>query len=93
MAFAVDPLLVLVLTLNFLLLGTSRLRAAIGASALQGALLGAIAVTLHGVPALRPIAVRVPQWRYASYGSWRRDSVRRCAAIPQAGAISFTSGM
>jgi hydrogenase-4 component E len=40
LAPAVDPLLVVVLLLNFLLLGTSRLRAVIHASAAQGALLG-----------------------------------------------------
>jgi len=57
MSSAVDPLLVLVLMLNFLLLGTSRLRAAIGASALQGALLGALTVFVHGAPAARPMVV------------------------------------
>jgi hydrogenase-4 component E len=57
MSSAVDPVLVLVLMLNFLLLGTSRLRGAIGASALQGALLGLLTVLVHGVPDLRPIAV------------------------------------
>lgn len=53
----VDPLLVLILMLNFLLLGTSRLKTAISASALQGALLGAVTVGVHGSFALRPIAV------------------------------------
>jgi len=53
----VDPLLVLILMLNFLLLGTSRLRTAISTSALQGALLGAVTIGLHATPALRPIAV------------------------------------
>ena len=57
MAAAVDPLLVLVLMLNFLLLGTSRLRAAITASALQGALLGALLVFVHGTASPRPILV------------------------------------
>ena len=56
---AVDPLLVFALVLNFLLLGTSRLRAAINASALQGALLGVLTVIVHGSPALRPILVGV----------------------------------
>jgi hydrogenase-4 component E len=54
---AVDPLLVLVLMLNFLMLGTSRLRTAINASAAQGALLGVLAVVLHGSLALRPVLV------------------------------------
>lgn len=57
MSSAVDPLLVLILILNFLLLGTSRLRAAINASALQGALLGVVTVFVHGAPAVRPVAV------------------------------------
>jgi hydrogenase-4 component E len=43
--------------LNFLLLGTSRLRTAISTSALQGALLGLVTVALHDSPALRPVAV------------------------------------
>jgi hydrogenase-4 component E len=57
MARAVDPLLVLVMLLNFLLLGTSRLRSAIGASALQGALLGVLTVFVHGGLAPRSMMV------------------------------------
>jgi hydrogenase-4 component E len=57
MSRGVDPLLVLIMMLNFLLLGTSRLRAAIGASALQGALLGLLTVFVHSGPALRPLLV------------------------------------
>jgi hydrogenase-4 component E len=57
MSRAVDPLLVLVMLLNFLVLGTSRLRAAIGASALQGALLGLLTVSVHGGWAARPMLV------------------------------------
>jgi hydrogenase-4 component E len=45
---AVDPLLVLVLLLNFFILGTSRLRAVIDGSALQGILLGVLVVLVHG---------------------------------------------
>jgi hydrogenase-4 component E len=45
---SVDPLLVLVLLLNFFVLGTSRLRAAISGSALQGVVLGALTVAVHG---------------------------------------------
>jgi len=48
----VDPILVAVLVLNFRLLGTSRLRTAINASAMQGALIGLLAVVMHG--ALEP---------------------------------------
>jgi hydrogenase-4 component E len=54
---AVDPIVVLVLMLNFLLLGASRLRTAIQASALQGALLGSLAILIQPVLELRPIAV------------------------------------
>src|SRR5262245_6339160 len=59
MSTAVDPVLVLILLLNFLLLGASRLRTAINASALQGALLGLLVVLVHGAPALRPVLVGV----------------------------------
>ena len=57
MSATVDPLLVVILMLNFLLLGTSRLRSAINASAAQGALLGFLTAFVHGEPAVRPIAV------------------------------------
>ncbi len=59
MSTAVDPILVLILLLNFLLLGASRLRTAINASALQGALLGVLTVLVHGGLALRPILLGV----------------------------------
>ena len=51
MTSSLDPLLVLVLLLNLFLLGTSRLRAVIGGSALQGVVLGvlAFAVLFMGV--------------------------------------------
>jgi len=45
---AVDPVLVLVLLLNFFVLGTSRIHAVINAAALQGAVLGALALLMHG---------------------------------------------
>ena len=48
MSRAVDPLLVLVLLLNFFILGTSRLRAVIDGSALQGVLLGILVIFVHG---------------------------------------------
>jgi hydrogenase-4 component E len=57
MTHGVDSLLVLIMMLNFLLLGTSRLRAAIGASGLQGALLGVLTVSVHGGLAPRPLLV------------------------------------
>jgi len=43
-----DPLLVVVLLLNLFTLGTTRLRAVIGASAMQGVVLGVLTVTAHG---------------------------------------------
>jgi len=43
----VDPLLVAVLLTNFFVLGTSRLRAAITGTALQGSILGVLALFVH----------------------------------------------
>jgi hydrogenase-4 component E len=43
-----DPLLVVIMLLNLFVLGTSRLRSVIGASALQGVALGVLTVTAHG---------------------------------------------
>lgn len=51
----VDPVLVLVLLLNFFALGASRLRAVINAAAAQGFLLGGLAILLHGEHGLRPV--------------------------------------
>jgi hydrogenase-4 component E len=45
---AIDPLLVVVLLLNLFALGTSRLRAAINSSAVQGVVLGLVTVAVHG---------------------------------------------
>src|SRR5512132_464661 len=42
-----DPLLVIVLLLNLFVLGANRLRAVIGATALQGVCLGILTVTAH----------------------------------------------
>ena len=47
MSRAVDPLLVVILLLNFALLGTSRLRAVINGTAAQGVALGALLVAVH----------------------------------------------
>ncbi len=44
---AIDPLLVMVLLLNFFLLGTSRLQAVINGSAAQGVLLGLLTLFVH----------------------------------------------
>jgi hydrogenase-4 component E len=53
----VDPLLVVVLLLNFFMLGTSRLRAVITVSALQGIVIGALSVPMHQGLALGAIAM------------------------------------
>jgi len=47
MSAAIAPLLVLVLLSNFFVLATSRLRAVVNVSALQGAILGVLAVVVH----------------------------------------------
>src|SRR5437870_13041490 len=43
----IDPLLILVLALNFVALGVSRIRAVINAAALQGILLGIMPLLIH----------------------------------------------
>jgi hydrogenase-4 component E len=48
MAAFADPLLVVLLLVNFFLLGTSRLRALIRGSAAQGLLLGLLVISVHG---------------------------------------------
>jgi hydrogenase-4 component E len=72
---AVDPLLVLILLLNFLLLGASRLRTAIHASAFQGALLGLLTVLVHG--ALDPRAILVGAAAIAIKGALIPSMLRR----------------
>jgi hydrogenase-4 component E len=57
MSRAVDPLLALVLVINFFVLGASRLRSVISASALQGVVLGVLVVVVHGGLALQQAAV------------------------------------
>jgi hydrogenase-4 component E len=57
MADIVDPLLVCVLLLNFFMLGTSRMRAIINGSAVQGVLLGAVALFAHGKFGLQPVLI------------------------------------
>jgi hydrogenase-4 component E len=54
---SLDPLLVVVLLLNFFLLGTSRLRAVIAGSAFQGVVLGILAFVVHGHAAWEPFVV------------------------------------
>ena len=45
---ATDPLLVILLLVNFFMLGTSRLRALISGSAAQGVLLALLVIAIHG---------------------------------------------
>jgi hydrogenase-4 component E len=59
MSHVVDPLLVLVLLSNFFVLGTSRLRAIINATAAQGVLLGSLAILVHHELTPRPVLVAV----------------------------------
>lgn len=53
----VDPVLVLVLLTNFFLLGTSRLRAVINGTAVQGVLLGTLTLLVHHELSLRPVLI------------------------------------
>ncbi len=53
----VDPLLVVVILLNFFLLGASRLRAVITVSALQGVVLGISSALIHKAFSLQPLLV------------------------------------
>ncbi|HEX7481265.1 MAG TPA: hypothetical protein VF331_25915 [Polyangiales bacterium] len=55
----VDTLLIIVLLLNFALLGTSRLRASINASAAQGLVLGGLALAVPSESGLWPAALAV----------------------------------
>src|SRR5260370_12362519 len=48
MKVAADPLLVVLLLVNFFMLGTSRLRALISGSAAQGVLLALLVLAVHG---------------------------------------------
>lgn len=57
MSSLVDPFVLSILVLNFLLLGTSRISAAIQGSALQGVALGLLLVMIHGELATRPVIV------------------------------------
>ena len=59
MSSLVDPVLVLVLLTNFFLLGTSRLRAIINGTAIQGVLLGSLAMLVQHEPSLRPMLVAI----------------------------------
>jgi hydrogenase-4 component E len=55
----VDPLLVVVVLLNFFLLGTSRLRAVITVSALQGIVVGISSALVHSTLSFQPLLVAV----------------------------------
>jgi hydrogenase-4 component E len=56
---AVDPLLVLILLVNFYAVATSRLRALIQASAVQGLLIGMLTAAVHGDIYLRALLITV----------------------------------
>lgn len=58
-SFLEPPLLVLILLLNLAVLGTSRLRSVIGASALQGVALGVLTVAKHADISFEIIAIAV----------------------------------
>jgi hydrogenase-4 component E len=57
MNHAVDPLLVLVLLINLFMLGTSRMRALIAASAFEGLILGVLALVMHGHLTIQTVLV------------------------------------
>jgi hydrogenase-4 component E len=57
MSLLSDPALVLLLLLNLFLVGASRLRTVINASAVQGIVLGAVAVLAHGRPTFATVLV------------------------------------
>lgn len=59
MAQALDPLLIVVLALNFVALGVSRIRGVINAAALQGVLLGMVTLLVHPEIGLRGILLVV----------------------------------
>src|SRR5204862_5815165 len=54
-----DPLLVVIMLLNLFVLGTSRLRSVIGASALQGVALGVLTLSAHGEWTVDVVAVAI----------------------------------
>jgi hydrogenase-4 component E len=57
MQAVVDPLFVVLLLVNFFLLGTSRLRALINGSAAQGALLAFLVLSVHGEITWQALAI------------------------------------
>jgi len=59
MSELLNLLLVIVLLFNFLMLGTSRVRAVIDAAAAQGILLGLAYLTMHGASGVRALALGV----------------------------------
>jgi hydrogenase-4 component E len=54
-----EPLLVVIMLLNLFVLGTSRLRSVIGASALQGVALGVLTLSAHGERTVDVVAVAI----------------------------------
>ncbi len=64
----IDPLLILILALNFVALGVSRIRAVISAVALQGALLSLLPLFVHSEIDLRVIALVVVTLSLKGFG-------------------------
>lgn len=59
MSTVFEPLLVTVLLLNLFVLGASRLRAVIGATALQGVCLGVLAIAAHAEISIEVVAISI----------------------------------
>jgi hydrogenase-4 component E len=57
MSSLVDPLLILLVLSNLFVLGTSRLRAIINATAIQGLLLGVLTLLVHHELSVRPVLI------------------------------------
>ena len=57
MLVAADPLLVVLLLLNFFMLGTSRLSALISATAAQGVILALLVLAVHGEVTWQPVLI------------------------------------
>ncbi|MGH7297723.1 MAG: hydrogenase [Polyangiaceae bacterium] len=55
----IDPLLILLVLSNLFVLGTSRLRAIINATAIQGLLLGVLTLLVHHEISLRPVLIAI----------------------------------
>ncbi len=105
MSPAVDPVLVLVLLLNFYVLGTSRVDAVINGAALQGAVLGVLPLIIHGVPgklavvvalvtaAVKGVAIPAMLRRAMREASIRREVEPIVDFVPSLIACAVTTGL